>query len=131
MDPGRGRFGCLPAWNVELCQCPGGFSGGFDPSGPRQLFLDRLGTDSRGPTACAGWFVAPAIAAAHTASSCRSARTGNANVNVDPFPALDSTQIRPPCSSTMRLAMDRPSPVLPCFLALWLSACWNSSKSLC
>ena len=46
------------------------------------------------------------------------------------FPSSDSTQIVPPCISTMRLAIDRPSPVPPFFLVVELSACWNSSKIL-
>jgi len=33
------------------------------------------------------------------------------NVNVEPFPSADSTHIRPPCNSTIRLAIARPSPV--------------------
>ena len=40
-------------------------------------------------------------------------RTGKLNENVEPLPRVDSTQMRPPCSSTMRLAMASPSPVPP------------------
>ena len=64
------------------------------------------------------------------AATCRSTRTGSANRKVEPRPRADSTQIRPPCISTIRLAMARPSPVPPFFRVLELSACWNSSKIL-
>src|SRR5262245_54853222 len=61
--------------------------------------------------------------------TARSARTGRVKRKVAPWPAADSTQIRPPCISVMRLAIARPSPVPPAFLVLELSTCWNSWKS--
>src|SRR5262249_33459146 len=65
-------------------------------------------------------------ALAHAASTCRSTITGNVKVNVEPLPGCDSTQIRPPCISMMRLDMASPKPVPPFFLVMALSACWNS-----
>src|SRR6185312_12506283 len=47
----------------------------------------------------------------HACSSGTSAFTGMLTKNVDPCPSSDSTQIRPPCSSTMCLAIARPRPV--------------------
>ena len=53
---------------------------------------------------------------------------GNCIWNVAPLPTIDSTQIRPPCISTICLAMARPSPVPPLALVLELSTCRNFSK---
>jgi hypothetical protein len=39
---------------------------------------------------------------------------GTVNQKVDPFSRCDSTPIRPPCSSTIFLAMAKPRPVPPC-----------------
>ena len=50
---------------------------------------------------------------------------------VDPSPRADSTQRRPPCSSTIRREIDSPSPLPPFVRVLELSACWNSSKIFC
>src|SRR5262249_1747393 len=61
---------------------------------------------------------------------CCSTLTGRLIENVAPLPSSDSTQMRPPCISMMRRAMDKPSPVPPFFLVAELSACWNSSKIL-
>src|SRR5215207_3427389 len=55
-------------------------------------------------------------------------RTGISKAKVEPRPSVDSTQMRPPCSSTIRLAMLNPSPVPPFSRVLDVSACWNSSK---
>src|SRR5215475_1311963 len=49
------------------------------------------------------------------------ARTGSSRRNVEPLPTLDSTQMRPPCISTICLAMARPRPVPPLALVLELS----------
>src|SRR5215472_10757111 len=66
-------------------------------------------------------------ALAHAAgSTCRSTMTGSVNVNVEPWPGCDSTQILPPCSSMMRFDIASPRPVPPFFLVIALSACWNS-----
>src|SRR5712692_2588038 len=46
----------------------------------------------------------------HAASFCAST-AGSVNLNVDPFPGSDSTQIRPPCCSTIFLQMAKPIPV--------------------
>src|SRR6516225_12177640 len=59
-------------------------------------------------------------------STCRSTMTGSVKVNVEPWPGCDSTQIRPPCISMIRLEMASPNPVPPFFLVMALSACWNS-----
>src|SRR5262249_49214775 len=67
---------------------------------------------------------------AHAGATWRSTRTGSVNRKVEPRPSADSTQIRPPCISTMRFAIARPRPVPPFFRAVELSACWNSSKIL-
>src|SRR5262249_32164096 len=56
-------------------------------------------------------------ALAHAASTCRSTITGSVNAKVEPWPGCDSTQIRPPCISMMRLEMASPKPV-PHFLGL-------------
>src|SRR6266536_74882 len=65
---------------------------------------------------------------AHGGPAWASTRTGRVKQKVDPLPGSDSTQIRPPCISMMRLAMDKPRPVPPFFRVIELSACWNSSK---
>ena len=44
---------------------------------------------------------------------CCSTTTGSVNVNVEPWPGSDSTQIRPPCISMMRFDMASPKPVPP------------------
>ena len=49
--------------------------------------------------------------------------------NVEPLPRLDSTQMRPPCISTICLAMASPRPVPPLALVLELSIWWNCSKT--
>jgi hypothetical protein len=43
--------------------------------------------------------------------------------NVEPWPGCDSTQIRPPCISMMRLDMASPKPVPPFLRVMALSAC--------
>jgi hypothetical protein len=45
--------------------------------------------------------------------TCCSTTTGSVNVNVEPRPTCDSTQILPPCISMMRFDMARPKPVPP------------------
>src|SRR5262245_35108164 len=59
-----------------------------------------------------------------------SARTGSSMRKVEPWPGLDSTQMRPPCISTIFLAMASPSPVPPLVLVFESSIWWNSSKIL-
>src|SRR5690606_31251902 len=66
----------------------------------------------------------------HQCPTCCSTFTGTVNEKVEPSPRWESTQMRPPCISTIRLEIDRPSPVPPFFLVAELSACWNSSKIL-
>src|SRR5262249_20909184 len=65
---------------------------------------------------------------AHERATDRSTRKGSVNRKVEPRLSADSTQIRPPCISTMRFAIARPRPVPPFFRVVELSACWNSSK---
>src|SRR6516164_9222972 len=60
---------------------------------------------------------------AHAASTCRSTFTGSVNVNVEPRPGCDSTQILPPCISMMRFDMASPRPVPPFLRVMALSAC--------
>src|SRR5262249_62094062 len=60
---------------------------------------------------------------AHAASTCRSTITGSVKVNVEPWPGCDSTQIRPPCISMMRLDIASPKPVPPLLRVMALSAC--------
>jgi hypothetical protein len=55
--------------------------------------------------------------------TCRSIFVGTVNENVEPLPGIDSTQMRPPCISTIRFDMASPSPVPPFFLVIELSAC--------
>src|SRR6516165_5399168 len=50
-------------------------------------------------------------APAHASPTCRSTFTGIVNANVEPLPTSDSTQMRPPCISMMRLAIASPSPL--------------------
>src|ERR1700733_8777331 len=69
-------------------------------------------------------------ALAHAFPACCSARTGSSTKNVEPPPRADSTQSLPPCISTMRLAIDRPSPVPPLALVCVFSDCLNSSNIL-
>jgi hypothetical protein len=57
---------------------------------------------------------------------CRATVTGSVKANVEPWPSCDSTQILPPCISTMRFEMASPSPVPPFLRVTALSACWNS-----
>src|SRR5215813_11986153 len=67
---------------------------------------------------------------AHGCATCCWTLVGSVNVKVDPSPRWDSTPMRPPCSSMMRLAMARPRPVPPFLRVIEESACWNSSKIL-
>src|ERR1700751_4748899 len=64
----------------------------------------------------------------HAGLACCSIAIGSVNEKVEPAPRRDSTQIRPPCSSTMRLAIDRPSPLPPFSRVDEASTCWNSPK---
>src|SRR5262245_36176479 len=50
-----------------------------------------------------------------------SARVGSSIWKVEPLPTVDTTQMRPPCISTICLAMARPRPVPPLDLVLELS----------
>src|SRR5262245_58938435 len=50
-----------------------------------------------------------------------SARVGSSIWKVEPLPSVDSTQMRPPCISTICLAMARPRPVPPWALVRELS----------
>ena len=50
---------------------------------------------------------------AHAGLVSCSTVTGSVKEKVDPCPGLDWTQMRPPCSSTMRLEIVSPSPVPP------------------
>src|SRR6185369_16256313 len=59
-----------------------------------------------------------ALAHAARASSTRTARVKQ---NREPLPGSDSTQMRPWCISTIRLAIARPSPVPPLARVLELS----------
>jgi len=59
----------------------------------------------------------------HASSTCRSTITGSVKVKVEPCPGCDSTQIRPPCISMMRLDMASPKPVPPFLRVIALSAC--------
>src|SRR5262249_48599125 len=65
-------------------------------------------------------------ALAHEASTWRSTMTGSVKANVEPCPGCDSTHIRPPCISMIRLEMASPKPVPPFLRVIALSACWNS-----
>src|SRR6516164_5280648 len=62
-------------------------------------------------------------ALAHAASTCRATFTGRVNANVEPWPGCDSTQIRPPCISMIRLEIASPKPVPPFLRVIALSAC--------
>jgi hypothetical protein len=53
------------------------------------------------------------------------ARVGSSIWKVDPLPSVDSTQMRPPCISTICLAIASPRPVTPLALVLELSTWWN------
>ena len=57
-----------------------------------------------------------------------SARVGSSIWKVEPLPTIDSTQMRPPCISTICLAMASPRPVPPLAFVLELSTWWNWSK---
>src|SRR5262245_6401169 len=48
-------------------------------------------------------------------TTCCSTRIGIAKANVEPLLISDSTQMRPPCNSMMRLAIANPKPVPPFF----------------
>src|SRR5262245_57028420 len=60
-------------------------------------------------------------ALAHAMALRSSATMGSSIWKVAPSPSLDSTQMRPPCISTICLAMARPRPVPPLALVLELS----------
>ena len=59
-------------------------------------------------------------------SMISSTRTGSTTRNVAPLPRAESTEIVPPCISTMRFEIARPSPVPPFLRVFELSTCWNS-----
>src|SRR5215475_353879 len=61
----------------------------------------------------------------HDASFRRSARVGSSIWKVEPLPEVDSTQLRPPCISTICLAMASPRPVPPLAFVRELSTWWN------
>src|SRR5262245_44524812 len=67
-------------------------------------------------------------ALAHGVFFRNSARVGSSIRKVEPLPGVDITQIRPPCISTICLAMARPRPVPPLALVRELSTWWNCSK---
>src|SRR5262249_3025518 len=50
-----------------------------------------------------------------------STRVGSSIRKAEPFPSVDSTKTRPPCISTICLAIANPRPVPPLALALELS----------
>src|SRR5215471_11065158 len=58
----------------------------------------------------------------HVRSISAKALTGRLTEKVEPAPGLDSTQMRPPCISMIRLAIARPSPLPPLLLVAELSA---------
>ena len=60
-------------------------------------------------------------AIAHRARFRNSARVGISIWNVEPLPTVDSTQMRPPCISTICLAIASPTPVPPLALVRELS----------
>src|SRR5712692_10871806 len=62
--------------------------------------------------------VAPLSQHLHAASCCAPI-AGSVNLNVDPFRGSDSTQIRPPCCSTIFLQMANPIPVPSYSSRLW------------
>src|SRR5260221_114059 len=67
----------------------------------------------------------------HQAASITSSTwTGSTTRNVDPWPSTESTEIVPPCISTIRFEIARPNPVPPFLRVLELSICWNSPKIL-
>src|SRR3954471_781550 len=70
------------------------------------------------------------ISSPASSSATSSTRIGRLTRKVAPCPGSDSTEIAPPCISTMRLEIARPSPVPPFLRVLELSTCWNSSKIL-
>lgn len=53
---------------------------------------------------------------------------GNLNQKVAPWPTVLSTLILPPCSSTIALAMDSPSPLLTCLNEGTIADCSNLEK---
>src|SRR5215216_4770064 len=68
--------------------------------------------------------------ACHPGLACFSTSMGIENENVEPRPGMDSTQIRPPCSSIIRFDRANPRPVPPFCFVIELSTCWNSSNNL-
>src|SRR5262245_53535657 len=66
----------------------------------------------------------------HALPPAAAAWTGSSMWKVAPWPRVDSTQMRPPCISTISLAMASPRPVPPLALVLELSIWWNFSKIL-
>src|SRR5262249_14822321 len=59
---------------------------------------------------------------AHLHYSFASTRTGRVKRKVEPWPRLDSTQMRPPCRVMIRRAIASPRPVPPFLRVLELSA---------
>src|SRR5215469_2325920 len=61
----------------------------------------------------------------HHAASCSTSATwtGSTTRNVEPWPGADSTEIVPPCISTMRLEIAKPSPVPPLLRVVEFSIC--------
>src|SRR3989475_7347688 len=66
----------------------------------------------------------PPVAHARPPSACR----GTVKKKVDPLPSSLSTPIRPPCISTSRFVMLRPSPVPPYSRVIVVSTWRNSAK---
>jgi hypothetical protein len=106
-------------WRILLAQ---GLAEGENlPANPLHVFLCKSAKCSETRRTRDGFDDEHALGYATT--FCCSTRTGSVKENVDPSPGLDSTQIRPPCSSTMRLEMVRPKPVPPFSRVIDDSAC--------
>ena len=85
-----------------------------------ELAEDNVELDFNAPLI---WMLDDEDAPAHAPSFWRSTRTGTVTVNVEPAPSSESTAMWPPCSSTMRRAMERPRPVPPFLRVSEPSAC--------
>jgi hypothetical protein len=101
---------------------------------PQLRFLPRQGRSQRCPADHVGFAGYPPGPRLPECICSRlvprlSAMTGTLNEKTEPLPRSDSTHIRPPSSSMMRLDIANPSPVPPFFLVIELSACWNSWNS--
>jgi len=112
--PGRAPEGLLGSALRSLL-AGGGFSGWFPGHGSLPRDIIAMGLKRELP------ILNPSIRISLHPAGHPQTRVGRKNKKWAPFPSALSTQMRPPCASTMRRQMVRPSPVPSTILVSALS----------